>query len=292
MDLSIILGGRDDNYGENFIERLNQSVSTNLKKLDHFQLDYEMIVVDFNPINDSYLYKNKILESTLTHPRVKNIIVDNSVILTENLGPKIYYEYFAKNVGCRNSSGKCIFIINSDILMTDHLIEDIVDKLNSSDYDDYFYRVRYRGQVPLGSIFDEENESVEDLNRQEFSDACICGYYAGDASFFSREVFFNVATGYNEGDKDHRSHVNQSGMDTEILWNLYKKGKKLKFLESRYYHILHDHNVSRNHFINTEVYENKDDWGFVKYDKKIINNNTIMIYDSKYKCKESETSGK
>ena len=30
MDLSIVLGGRDDNYGENFIERLNQAVSTNI----------------------------------------------------------------------------------------------------------------------------------------------------------------------------------------------------------------------------------------------------------------------
>ena len=116
MDLSIILGGRDDNYGENFIERLNQAVTTNLKKLDRSKLNYEMIVVDFNPLDESYLYKNKILEESLSHPKVKNIIVDNSVVLAENLSPKTYYEYFAKNVGSKNSLGELIFRYFNDRL--------------------------------------------------------------------------------------------------------------------------------------------------------------------------------
>ena len=33
MDLSVVLGGRDDNYGEQFIDRLEQAVSHNLKLL-------------------------------------------------------------------------------------------------------------------------------------------------------------------------------------------------------------------------------------------------------------------
>ena len=75
MDLSIVLGGRDDNYGEQFIERLEQAVSHNLKLLDSSGIDYEMIVVDFNPINEQYLYVNSLMEEVLRHPRVKNLIV-------------------------------------------------------------------------------------------------------------------------------------------------------------------------------------------------------------------------
>jgi len=278
MDLSIVLGGRDDNYGENFIERLDQAVSSNLKKLDNYQLNYEMIIVDFNPINESYLYKNKLLEKSLSHPKVKNIIVDNSVILAENLGSKTYYEYFAKNVGCKNSSGELIFVTNSDILMTDCLLEEIAKEFVNENRNDYFYRVRYRGEVPLGTILDEENEPVEDLHHPEFPDACICGLYSGDASMFPREVFFNVATGYNEGEEKHRTQVHQSAMDGEILWNVYKKGKKLKFLEAHYYHIFHGPRPLRDNFYHQGTYKNKEDWGFVNYNRKNINHNTIMIF--------------
>jgi hypothetical protein len=79
MDLSIVLGGRDDNYGENFIERLNQAVSTNLKNLDNTDIDYEMIVVDFNPIDKKYLHQNGLLKESLSHTKVINIIVDPSI---------------------------------------------------------------------------------------------------------------------------------------------------------------------------------------------------------------------
>ena len=40
MDLSVVLGGRDDNYGEHFIERLKQAVSYNLELLDKSCLLY------------------------------------------------------------------------------------------------------------------------------------------------------------------------------------------------------------------------------------------------------------
>jgi len=278
MDLSIVLGGRDDNYGENFIERLKQALENNLSKLDQYGLDYEMIVVDFNPLNEQFLHKNDLLKEVLSHPKVKNIIVDNSVIISENLGPKTYYEYFAKNVGCKNSSGKFIFVTNSDILMTDCLIEEIQKELENKDLNDYFYRTRYRGEIFLGTVPDEENTPVEDLHHPEFPDACVCGLYSGDASMFSREVFFNVATGYNEGEQRHRTNVHQSSMDGEILWNVYNKGKKLKFLEAHYYHIFHGPRPMRDNFYHQGTYENKDDWGFVKYNKKNINSNTEIIF--------------
>jgi hypothetical protein len=277
MDLSIVLGGRDDNYGENFIPRLKQSLENNLSKLDKSGLDYEMIVVDFNPFNNQYLYKNNLLEEVLSHPKIKNIIVDNSVVLAENLGPTTYYEYFAKNVGCKNSSGELIFITNSDILITDCLMDEIVKEVKNKDKNDYFYRVRYRGEISLGVIPDESNEPVEDLHHPEFPDACICGLYSGDSSMFSRDVLFNVATAYNEGEMRHRTHVHQSAMDGEILWNVYRKGKKLRFLEAHYYHIFHGPRPQRDNFYHQGTYENTEDWGFVKYPKEKIKENIVLI---------------
>lgn len=276
MDLSIILGGRDDNYGENFIERLNQAVSTNLENLDDSGLDYEMIVVDFNPLEKKYLYKNNLLENTLSHKRVLNIIVDPSVSEEEELSPQTYYEYFAKNVGSKNSIGELIFTTNSDIIFSKRLIEDIKSELENDDRNELFYRCRYRGEINLGDS-PNENTPAADLHNPSFPDACICGLFSGDATMFSRDVFFNVATGYNEEEKRHRTHLSQSAMDGEILWNVYKKGKKLKFLESPYYHINHGRPNPRDNFYSQDIYTNKPNWGFVDYNKKKINENTILI---------------
>jgi hypothetical protein len=302
MDLSIVLGGRDDNYGEQFIDRLEQAVSHNLKLLDSSGIDYEMIVVDFNPINEQYLYVNSLMEEILQHPRVKNLIVDPSVSVAEDLTPSTYYEYFAKNAGCRISTGKLIFITNSDIMLTEKLIEEIKKEFDSDEKNDVFYRVRYRGDISLGdspSLSPRlipngdvltgplngwgDPEQVLDLYENLkyhnlLGEDPVIGLWSGDACMFSRDVFFNVATAYNEGDFSHRTNKNQSNMDTEILWNLKLKGKELKLIDAPYYHIYHGHPLPRDNSSYTKLtYENKSDWGFTKYNKQKINSNTEII---------------
>jgi len=276
MDLSIVLGGRDDNYGENFIERLNQALSTNLENLDKSDIDYEMLVVDFNPIDRKYLHQNELLKESLSHQRVTNIIVDPSVSEEEDLSPQTYYEYFAKNVGERNSKGALILTTNSDIILSQNLIDDIKSEISNDEKDELFYRCRFRGEIQLGTSPDESTQAA-DLHNPSFSDSCICGLFSGDATMFSRHVFFEVATGYNEGEKRHRTHLSQSAMDGEILWNVYKKGKKLKFLESPYYHINHGRPNPRDNFYSQDTYTNKPNWGFVDYRQEKINENTILI---------------
>ena len=81
MDLSIVFGGRDDNYGETFIERLEKALEYNIRLLDESGLDYEIIAVDYNPIGEKYLYENDLLKRYLNNKRVKNIIVDNTIIV-------------------------------------------------------------------------------------------------------------------------------------------------------------------------------------------------------------------
>ena len=67
MDLSIVFGGRDDNYGETFIERLEKALEYNIRLLDDSGLDYEIIAVDYNPIDQKYLHDNESLKSYLNN---------------------------------------------------------------------------------------------------------------------------------------------------------------------------------------------------------------------------------
>ena len=247
MDLSIVFGGRDDNYGETFIERLEKALEYNIRLLDESGLDYEIIAVDYNPIGEKYLYENDLLKSYLNNKRVKNIIVDNTIIVEENLCSTTYYEYFAKNAGIRVSSGDFIFVTNSDILLTKDLIDEIKKELKNDNKDDYFYRVRYRGDIQLDQEpSDKPNiipngdlltghlngwgdpEQVLDLHQNLIHHGLqqqdpVLGLWSGDASMFSRNVMFNDATAYNESEYGHRTEKNQANMDSEILWNLYKR---------------------------------------------------------------------
>ena len=302
MDLSIVFGGRDDNYGETFIQRLEKALEYNIPLLDKSGLDYEIIAVDFNPIDQKYLYENESLSSFLKNKRVKNVIVDNTVILEEDLCSTTYYEYFAKNAGIRLSTGDFIFVTNSDILLTESLIDKIKEELKNDNKDDYFYRVRYRGDIqldqqpsdnpriiPNGDLLTGhldgwgDPEQVLDLHQNLIHHGLqqedpVLGLWSGDASMFSRNVMFNVATAYNESEYGHRTEKNQANMDSEILWNLYKRGKQLKLLEAPYYHLYHGLSRERENHWSKIKYKNNDDWGYVDYNKVDINDNTVLVY--------------
>ena len=158
-----------------------------------------------------------------------------------------YYEYFAKNAGIRVSSGDFIFVTNSDILLTKDLVQEIKKELKNDNKDDYFYRVRYRGDIqldqepsdnpriiPNGDLLTGhlngwgDPEQVLDLHQNLIHHGLqqqdpVLGLWSGDASMFSRNVMFNDATAYNESEYGHRTEKNQANMDSEILWNLYKR---------------------------------------------------------------------
>ena len=218
MKLSVVFGGRDDNYGQNFIERLNQAISNNLNLLDAQEIDYEIIFVDFNPLHKKYLCDNEVIKEKLSSNKFKNVIIDNSVIISENLPHQNYYEYFAKNAGARHSSGDFIFMTNPDILFSEELVQSIKSVMECEDAEDYFYRARYRGEIELGTS-PNENTDLFDVNVPHLPDSCVCGMYSGDATMFPRKVMIEVATGYNEKDQNHRTNLAQSSMDGEILWN-------------------------------------------------------------------------
>lgn len=276
MDISIILTGRNDNYGKNFIERLARCLKSNIENFEKAKADFEIIMVDFNPYGDDYLYKNALLKDYLSDPRVKNIIVDRSVIEEEQLNPTTFYEYFGKNVGARASSGQLLMMTNSDIVFSEELIQSIIDAASDPEKNDVFYRTRWRCEVDLNQ------ESVVgitpfDLYQPNNPDGHLCATYSGDATMFSREVFFDITTGYNEGEPGHRTSSNQSSMDGEILWNAWNNGKALKFLNGPYYHISHERPEPRDSVYNSNSYKNKDSWGFIKYKWESIGENIMIV---------------
>lgn len=288
MDLSIVLTGRDDNYGENFVERLARCMVHNIALFDSIDIDYEIIVVDFNPYENRYLYKNPLLSGLLSHGRVKNIIVDRSVIVAEQLSPETFYEYFAKNVGGRASSGDLIMLTNSDIMFSEQLALSMKNCMVDPDKNNVFYRTRWRKEIDLFGELPVDDSLGFDLYEPRNPDGHLCATFSGDATMLSREVFLNVTTGYNESDPGHRTSANQSSMDGEILWNAWNQGKQLRFLDGPYFHISHGRPEPRDGTYNNGIYKNKEGWGFIDYEWE-KNGESVMVITAKDFTREKLT---
>jgi hypothetical protein len=276
-ELSIVTTCRDDNHGSALIDRLVFTLTHNVDLLKKNNIAFEYILVDWAPFSSQqYLYLHPKLKSILNEPYIKNIIVDNSVVLNEKLTSHRFYEFFAKNAGMRRASKKYLFVTNTDILIDESIIGGLVSLLNEDENitKNYFYRCQYR---TMNSLTNGKLKYIKTLNLdvENVSDREVCGYCSGDFLIIHEEN--NI--GYNERDPEHRKNQKQAGMDGEILWSLQGRGKKLKFLDGKYGHIEHFPSNDRlDIYREGIIYDNNESWGFVNYPTKTINENTTLIY--------------
>ncbi len=64
--------------------------------IEKFDTPYEYLVVEWCPVKDYLIYNEK-FKDLFNNKNLADIIVKPSVSLKENLDPKIFYEFFAKN---------------------------------------------------------------------------------------------------------------------------------------------------------------------------------------------------
>lgn len=192
-----------------------------------------------------------------------------------------FYEYFAKNIGARKSSGQMLFFTNADIIITKEIIEYMKNELNKSRVNNSCYRCRHRINVEVDNLNKTQIERL-DLSNSDADDAFLLAGYSGDATFMHRNIFIDVATGYNEKSTEHRLSVGQSSMDGEILWNLHFNKVDIVITDLEYYHVNHQRSTQKDGTYLKEKYKNRNAWGFIDYPTKKINKNTVMIYSDEY----------
>lgn len=285
--LSIIAVGRDDGFAEDFISRIKTSISTNIKFLEKNNIDFEYIIVDWSPLEEKYLHNNSDLKVLLSDERVVNIVVDKTIVETEKLNPKLFYEYFAKNIGIRAAKSEYVLLTNADIIIPQQLwryINDVLveEALNTKN----FFRPVERWNVDVKNNNEIEIKNKHVLKEPGLPDECICGGFSGDFLFIERNTLIDKGCGYNEEDVSHRQYDRwQTGMDGEILWNLHNNGITLKYFESPYYHISHSglapqvawgRKLLDGAYKMNAHYSNKVDWGFIKYPRTVNGNITLI----------------
>jgi hypothetical protein len=131
LRLSIILIGRNDTYGGDFVGRLNRSLESIMP------LGAEVIFVEWNPLGD-----RPRINTEIRHRGVRVITVYPEVhrsLPGHELFP--VFEYRAKNVGIRRATGNLILCLNSDIILSEEMRQRLMN--GPLDHNCFYRALRY-----------------------------------------------------------------------------------------------------------------------------------------------------
>jgi hypothetical protein len=114
--LSIVLTGRNDNFGGDFNQRLFSALSYNHRLLSEAGVAYELVFVEWRPL------RGRLLLADVMRERLPVIA---SRLITYEVDERYHDEFIAKNVGIRRAQGSYILVTNTDI----YLSRDIVNMI-------------------------------------------------------------------------------------------------------------------------------------------------------------------
>lgn len=286
-----------------FVERTIFAWKQNLKFLQNSNINYKIIIVDFNPIKN-FLFENFLINKNLKDKNINYLIIPKECIEETKTHPKVFYEYFAKNAAARHFDSDIFIMTNSDIVFSKKIIKRIEEISKNDNLKKFNFRIRFRKNYDfinnkteelydpsLGPIFwplkilNKENEIDFQINlfeeyeniyknlKKDFTE--VEGSFAGDFTLFFKKNFIDIATGYNEGTNIHKTDLRQGNMDAEILYNLHMNGIMTKFINEEYVHLKHE--MPRKDGFLFETYKNSKNWGYSNCKKNKIQENVFCL---------------
>jgi hypothetical protein len=120
--ISIVLTGRNDEYGVDFRARFLRTLAFNVRELDARHVPFEIVFVEWAPQPGRPLLIDIVLD---TIPRLRDersfrgIAVDARYHDALSLNPRLeYLEFMAKNVGIRRATGEYVLTSNCDVFLS------------------------------------------------------------------------------------------------------------------------------------------------------------------------------
>lgn len=136
--ISFVVCARNDNYGGNFLRRMQVFINSLAEAVDKNRIESELIIVEWNPPE-----KEKRLKDVLVRPETDFLVIRIIEVPRKvhkrfrNSDKMPIFEYIAKNVGVRRALGEFVIATNPDLLYSENLIKALKNQLKP----DYFYRV-------------------------------------------------------------------------------------------------------------------------------------------------------
>ena len=121
--LTVIVAGRNDDYGKDFRERLFRTALHNSGLLHHAGIDFEYLLAEWNPLQDRPPLSEEFVARV---PNARAVIVPPDIHKKYSLNPQMpFHEMAAKNAALRRADGDCVIVTNADILFSEALVQRI-----------------------------------------------------------------------------------------------------------------------------------------------------------------------
>jgi hypothetical protein len=126
--LTVVVAARNDNYGGDFLTRMQLFVSTLAGLCDRHHLDAELVVVEWNPPPDRPPLRDAI-EWPRNGLKVRIVTVPGDYHHRLPNSEKMpLFEWIGKNVGVRRASGEFVLVTNPDIIFSRELIAHLAQR--------------------------------------------------------------------------------------------------------------------------------------------------------------------
>lgn len=271
--LSIVITGRNDNYGGDFTERFLRTLRFNLERLAERRVPHEVVLVEWAPPADRPRLIDLVRDAIpALAPAVRAYLVDARYQEACSLNPRLaYLEYMAKNVGIRRARHEFVLATNTDI----YLGRGVVDALTQSTLKAGTIYRTVRLDVRLGT--DESRVDwamLEDERNQHPRRRLKPPLYSGASGDFTLtdRATFHALRGYNEVYR-----LARLGVDVNFLAKAYASGYPIVDLGAAVYHTNHvgsfqlsksstsaaaaDRAWGQRWPARTVIYENPEGWG-------------------------------
>lgn len=272
--LSIVLTGRNDNYGGDFNARLVRAVRFNWAALRDRGVSCEIVLVEWNPVQTKPMLSDVARSelSDIPADRFVSYIVDARYQEACSQNARLrYLEFPAKNVGIRRARGRHILATNTDVFFSRGVIEAVATGLE----DGTIYRAA-RIDLAIGSDQTRVTwDALEDSAGHERRPTLAPPLYAGGTGDFLLldRTSWHQLRGFNEIYRGARL-----GIDHNFLVKAYGCSYRITDIGSPVFHVNHvgSFRISR-HAVQGEasdaswgnrrwhsrrvVYDNPDHWG-------------------------------
>ena len=273
-DLTVVLTGRNDNYGGDFSSRFFRALRFNHALLASRDVAYDLVFVEWDPVPAQPTLADLVRDAVPeVRDRLTTYVVDPAYHDACRLNPALaYLEYVAKNVGIRRAAGRFVLATNTEI----YLSPGVVDRLAAGHVEPgVIYRAN-RIDVKLGADESHISQDLLDDPRNHAPRAPIVPpLYAGATGDFVLldHQSWTRLRGFNEVYR-----LARVGIDHNFLVKAFSSGCRIADLGAPVYHVAHlgSYQVSKS-FVRGEaaaalwgnqqwhchdvVYENPDTWG-------------------------------
>ena len=236
--VSLVVTGRNDGYGGDFVSRFLATLQFNHRELSARGIDHEVVLVEWAPIAGAPLLADVVEERCppAVAASLRTVVVDASYQDALTLNPRLkYQEFIAKNVGVRHARGTYVITTNCDIFLGRHILQrlggrelqpDVVyrapryDLKEDADYE----------RMEWGYLEDRANLAVEpkELRPPHF------GRGSGDFIAVDRAAFERVG-GFNE-----IYRLARIGIDRNFLVQALASGLTIVDIGGPVYHVSHE----------------------------------------------------